>query len=350
MNAIVRNVLVTGGSGFVGINLIRDLVARGYAVTSLDTMPFDYPDVRERVSLIQGDIRDCEAVDRATSGQQFVVHAAAALPRHKPREIFSIDVDGTRNVLEAAQRHRVARVVHLSTTAVYGIPDHAPLLEGDAVRPLGPYGEAKVAAEALCTEYRARELVVSVLRPVAIIGPERLGVFAILFDWALDRRHFPLIGSGANRYQFVHVADLCQAIVACMTLPEKLVNETFNIGAKTFATMRQDYQSVLDAAGFGRRIIAVPSAPMVWGLRILERMHLSPIYRWIYESADRDAYASIEKAEKQLGFKPQYSNAEALISNFEWYRGQRASYDGRAGISHRTPWAQGALSLVKRLF
>jgi nucleoside-diphosphate-sugar epimerase len=350
LNANAKRVLVTGGSGFVGINLVRDLVARGYAVTSYDVMPFDYPDMRDRITEIQADIRDAEAVDRATSGHQFVVHAAAALPRHKPRDILSIDIDGTRNVLDAARRHGVARVVHLSTTAVYGIPDHAPLLESDPVHPLGPYGDAKVAAEALCAEYRAHGRVVSVLRPVAIIGPERLGVFAILFDWAMDRRHFPLIGSGANRYQFVHVADLCQAIVACMTLAEEMVDETFNVGARDFGTMRDDYQAVLDAAGFGRRIIAVPAAPMIWSLRILERMRLSPIYRWIYESADRDAYVSIEKAERQLGFVPRYSNADALISNFEWYRGRRAKVDRRPGVSHREAWAQGALSIVKHLF
>ena len=343
-------VLITGGSGFVGINLVRDLHARGYAIVTLDIEPFAYADMRDRVDHQLGDIRDPQAVDRAMRGVDLVVHAAAALPRHSERDILTTDIDGTRNVLQSALSHGVRRVVHISSTAVYGIPDHQPLLETDELTAIGPYGEAKVAAEGLCKDYRIRGLLTPILRPVAILGPERLGVFEILYDWALDRRNFPLIGSGANRYQFVHVADLCQAIHACLTLPEQLVNDTFNIGAKSFGTMRSDYQAVLDAAGHGKRIVAMPAAPMIWMLRLLDLVKLSPIYRWIYESAGKDAVVSIEKAQRQLGFRPKYSNAEALLSNFVWYCENRAHYTRLSGASHRVPWAQGALRLAKHMF
>ena len=117
-----QKVLITGGAGFLGINLIRYLDERGYASVSLDVEEFDYPE-RDRVELIKGDIRDKALVDRAMEDVDFVVHTAAALPLYTPEDIYTTDVEGTRNILDAALRHGVKRVVHVSSTAVYGIPD-----------------------------------------------------------------------------------------------------------------------------------------------------------------------------------------------------------------------------------
>ena len=86
--------------------------------------------------------------------------------------------------------------MHVSSTAVYGIPDHHPLLEDDPLHGVGPYGEAKVEAEALCVGYRGKGLCVPILRPKTFVGPERLGIWAILYDWAYSGSGFPLIGSG----------------------------------------------------------------------------------------------------------------------------------------------------------
>src|SRR5512145_2620829 len=100
------SVLVTGGSGFLGINLVRYLLERDYAVTSLDLLPFDYPE-RPRIREITGDVRDEAAVNRATQGHDYVVHTAAALPLYPPDEIYTTDVVGTRVVMQAARRHGV---------------------------------------------------------------------------------------------------------------------------------------------------------------------------------------------------------------------------------------------------
>jgi nucleoside-diphosphate-sugar epimerase len=343
-------VLVTGGAGFLGINLIRFLLARGWGVTSLDFAPFSYGDVRARVRVIQGDIRDAAAVARAMEGATAVVHCAAALPLYPPQEIYTTDVVGTRTVLDGAKTADIARVVHISSTAVYGIPDHHPLREDDRLEGVGPYGQAKVQAEMVALEYRAKGLVVPILRPKSFIGPERLGVFALLYDWALDGRHFPLIGRGHNRYQLLDVEDLCEAIWRCLTLPVDDVNDTFNIGAAAFGTMRTDYQAVLDAAGHGKRIIGLPAGPAVWALRILERLGLSPLYTWVYETAGKDSYVAIDKARAHLGWEPRYSNRDALLRNFAWYQANRASFAGESGVSHRVPWKQGALGLLKRAF
>jgi nucleoside-diphosphate-sugar epimerase len=342
--------LVTGGAGFLGINLVRYLLARGHAVTSLDLEPFDYADCRERVTEVRGDIRDKAAVARAMEGVSQVVHCAAALPLYKAEDIFSTDLDGTRNVLEAALKAGVQRVVHVSSTAVYGIPDHHPLVETDRLEGVGPYGEAKVKAEAVCLEYRARGLCVPIVRPKSFIGPERLGVFALFYDWARTGHGFPMIGDGKNRYQLLDVEDLCDAIYLCATLDGALVNDVFNIGAREFTTMREDYQAVLDVAGFGKKISGFPATPVIHTLRVLEALKLSPLYKWVYETASKDSFVSIEKAERILGFDPKFSNKDALVRNYRWYLEHLPEFENASGVSHRVPWKQGILRFVKVFF
>jgi nucleoside-diphosphate-sugar epimerase len=345
-----KHYLITGGSGFLGINLVRHLLARGERVTSVDVVPFDYADVKDRVRAITGDIRHAPAMHAAMEGVDVVVHGAAALPLYKPADIYSTDVEGTRNVLAAAEARRVERVIHVSSTAVYGVPDHHPLLETDRLHGVGPYGEAKIQAEQVCEEFRARGLCVPILRPKSFIGPERLGVFAMLYEWAKDGKNFPVLGKGDNPYQYLDVEDLCEAIWLCATLPRDRVNDTFNVGAKGFGTPRSDFQAVLDRAGFGRRIVSIPEGPAIFALRLLEKLNLSPLYAWIYETAGKESFVSIEKAERMLGFAPKYSNRQALIRNYEWYLEHADRLGDASGVTHRVPWKQGALKLAKLFF
>lgn len=344
-----RLFLVTGGSGFLGINLIRYLLNKGEKVVSFDLAAFDYPE-KNKIKVIQGDIRDKKAVSEAMRGVDVVVHCAAALPLYKEKDIYSTDIDGSKNVLEAAFKEKVDRFIHISSTAVYGIPDHHPLYENDKLDGVGPYGKSKIKAEEICLSYRKKGMCVSILRPKSFVGPERLGVFALLYDWAKDGHGFPMIGSGNNRYQLLDVEDLCDAIYLCTTKDKKFANDTFNIGAKKFTTMKEDYQAVLDKAGFGKKIIGFPAGPVIMGLRILEVFHLSPLYKWVYETASKDSFVSIEKAERQLGFKPKYSNKDALLRNYKWYLDNLKHFENQSGVSHRVPWKQGALGLIKKLF
>jgi nucleoside-diphosphate-sugar epimerase len=345
-----KRYLITGGAGFLGINLTRYLLGKGHTVTSLDIAAFDYPDVKDNVTIITGDIRDRAAVDRAMKGIDIVVHCAAALPLYRKEDIFSTDIDGTRNILDAGLTNRVERVIHISSTAVYGIPDHHPLLETDRLDGVGPYGQAKIKAEEVCLEYRAKGLCVPIIRPKSFIGPERLGVFALFYDWAKDGKGFPMIGSGKNRYQFLDVDDLCDAIYLCATLEQNRVNDTFNIGAKAYTTMGEDYQVVLDKAGFDKKVVPFPAAPVILALRVLEFLRLSPLYKWVYETASRDSFVSIEKAEITIGYKPKYSNKDALIRNYQWYLANLHKFEHASGVSHRVPWKQGILKLFKGFF
>ncbi|MDP2304026.1 MAG: NAD-dependent epimerase/dehydratase family protein [Ignavibacteria bacterium] len=342
--------LVTGGAGFLGINLVRYLLKENHEVVSLDIVDFDYQDCKDKIQIIKGDIRNKATVLKAVKNCDQIVHTAAALPLYKEEDIYSTDINGTKNLLEAAEKEGVIRFIHISSTAVYGIPDHHPLLENDKLDGVGPYGKSKIKAEEVCLDYRKKGMCVPILRPKSFIGPERLGVFDLLYDWAKDGHGFPMIGNGNNKYQFLDVEDLCTSIYLCATLDEKIVNDTFNIGAKEFTTMKEDYQVVLDKAGFGKRIIGLPEMPIIWTLRILEAMKLSPLYKWVYETASKDSFVSIEKAERILGFKPKFSNKDALLRNYKWYLDNIDSIQAASGISHRVRWKQGILRIAKLFF
>lgn len=348
----MKVVLVTGGSGFLGINLIRYLRAKGVEkIRVLDIAPFEYPEANEPwLEMTLGDVRDKAAVDKCVEGCDAVVNTAAALPLYSPEDIRTTEVDGAQNVCEACKRFGVKRMVQISSTAVYGVPKKHPIYEEDELVGVGPYGNAKIEAEELCRKMRDENLCVPIIRPKSFIGPERLGVFALFYDWAYTGHGFPMIGSGNNRYQLMDVEDLCSAIWNAMTYDASKVNTEFNIGAKEFTTMREDYQAVLDRAGYGKKIRGMPIKPIVFILRILEKLHLSPLYPWVYETASTDSFVSIEKAEELLDFKPKYSNKDALVRNYEWYVDNIDSFKGKTGVSHRVPWKQGLLACAKWFF
>lgn len=334
----------------MGINLIRYLLKREMEITNLDISPFTYNDCRDLIRDIQGDICTKSDVYKAVEEADIIVHCAAALPLYKEDDIFSTEVGGTKSLLEAASARNISRFVHISSTAVYGVPDHHPIYEGDPLVGVGPYGKAKIMAEEICLQYRESGLTVSIIRPKSFIGPERLWVFALLYDWAYTGHNFPVLGKGNNRYQFLDVEDLCEAIYLCMTLAEDKVKDTYNIGAKEFGTLREDFQVVLDAAGYNKKIVSIPMAPGIAILRLLEKLGASPLYEWIYETVAQDSFVSIEKAEKNLGFTPKYSNKDALLRSFSWYIDHGDEFQGKSGISHRTLWNQGLLELAKIFF
>lgn len=342
-------ICITGGAGFLGINLTRYLLAKGHQIVSIDFAEYTYPE-KDVVNAILGDIRHPDEVREAVKGCDVVVHTAAALPLYTPEDIFSTDIEGSRIVFEESYKAGIKRVIQISSTAVYGIPKHHPIYENDELIGVGPYGKAKIEAEKVCADFRNKGMCVPIIRPKSFVGPERLGVFAMFYDWASSGHGFPVLGNGRNLYQYLDVDDLCDAIYTCITGDAEVVNDTFNVGAKEFGTFGGDFQAVLDKAGFGKHVKCFPAAPAVLALRLLEKLHLSPLYEWVYETAYRDSFVSIEKAEKALNFKPKYSNKQALLRNYEWYLANRSKFQNQTGVSHRVPWKQGALELLKKLF
>ena len=338
---------ISGGAGFLGLHLTRRLLAGGHGVRSLDLVPLDEPGLS--VEELRGDIRDEQSARRLVHGARILVHAAAALPiRGSRREIRSVNVDGTLTLLSAAAEAGVRRVVFVSSTAVYGVPDKHPIEEDDQLEGVGHYGESKIEAEDMCRAFMARGLDCVIVRPKTFIGPERLGVFEILFDWIREGRRIYVLGDGSNRYQLLAVADLVEAIVLAAS-KRAARGQTLNIGAKEFGTVRSDLQALIDHAGSASRITPIPVRPAEAALRALEVARLSPLVEWHYKTAHRDSFVDVSRAENTLGWSPRLSNAEALIETYDWYLDHRAELSRASGITHRVPWNQRALGVLKRI-
>ena len=125
--------------------------------------------------------------------------------------------------------------------------------------------------------------------------------------------------------------------------------ETLNVGAKEFGTVRSDLQALIDHAGSSSRLRPVPVRPAEIALRALELARVSPLAEWHYKTAHRDSFVDISKAERILGWKPRLSNAQALIETYDWYIDHRDEVAGAAGLTHRVPWNQQALGLLKKV-
>ena len=343
-------VLVTGGAGFLGLHTARGFADRGYDLRLLDIAPLDLNEYPSGVEYVQGDVRDRKVLERAVEGADAIIHAAAALPLWDPEEIWDVNVNGTRTVLDVALEKGVERVVFISSTAVYGIPDgNRPEREDDPLKGVGPYGESKIAAERVCEEYRKKDLIVSILRPKTFIGPERLGIFSILFDWIKDGARIPIIGNGENKYQLLDVDDLVDAEVLMLEGDKELVNDVFNVGAERFGTWNEDLGALIDHAGTGSKILHLPAGPTKLVLKLLEKLHLSPLYEWAYGTADKNHYVSIEKIVRTFNWHPRHSNAESLMRTYDWFIEHYDELEGGEGVTHRAVWKQGVLSIVKRL-
>lgn len=346
-------IVITGGAGFLGYHLAALCAARDATTVIVDVATADAGEYPPGTEFHVGDVRDPGVVARIlrprdSPAVDVVVHAAAALPLWKPGDIRSTNVVGTRTVLQEARAAGVPRTVYISSTAVYGVPDKHPLEEDDPLVGVGPYGTSKITAERICAEFRAAGYCVPVLRPKTFLGTGRLGVFQILYDWVHDGKRIPILGSGDNRYQLLEVDDLCDAIWRAATAPAGLANSSFNVGATRYGTVRQDVGRLCRHAASGAAVFPVPALPAKAALRALEMLNLSPLYRWVYGTADKDSYVSTKRIERFLGWQPRYSNAEALIRAYDWYLANRESLGNATGITHRVAWDQGALKLLKR--
>jgi len=336
---------ISGGAGFLGLHLSRRLLAGGHSVRTLDVVPLDDAELEASVEELRGDVRDADQVHALVAGAEVVVHAAAALPIQASRaSIRSVNVGGTEKVLKAARDADVRRVVFISSTAVYGVPEKHPIDEDDPLVGVGAYGESKIDAEGLC---RVAAVETTIIRPKTFVGPERLGVFEILFDWIREGRRIYILGQGHNRYQLLAVEDLVDAILRAAEVPEA-ARETFNVGATEFGTVRSDLQALIDHAGSASRLRPVPVKPAEIVLRGLELARLSPLAEWHYRTAHKDSFVDVSKAQRLLRWQPRLSNSDTLIETYDWYLANRERVGG-AGVTHRVPWNQQALGLLKRL-
>ncbi|MGM0596318.1 MAG: NAD-dependent epimerase/dehydratase family protein [Myxococcota bacterium] len=344
-------ILITGGAGFLGLHLSRYFHTQGHELVLLDIDEYrkhEYPP--ERIKFIRGDVRKKRDVDLALQDVDAVIHAAAALPLWEVDEIYSTNVFGTRTLLERCRKTGLNRIIFVSSTAVYGVPRVHPLLEYFPLVGVGDYGESKILAEKICEQFRRQGMKIGIIRPKTFIGPYRLGVFQILFDWINGGHRIPLIGKGNNRYQLLDVLDLVKAFeLMLLEKDDDIFNDTYNVGAIEFGIVREDISALCKYAGSGSKPLPLPAKPVIGALKLFEKFNLSPLYEWVYGTAHRDSFVSVEKIRNKLGWEPEHSNSSALIRSYQWYMENKNYSDQAMGLTHTVAWDQGILKLFKKV-
>jgi nucleoside-diphosphate-sugar epimerase len=340
-----KTVLITGGSGFFGLHLCRCMADAGWHVRVFDPVPPDDASVDGRVEYVKGDIRNLQQCIDACDGVDSVVHNAAVVPISRSGAGFlKINVGGTRTVLDACCETKVRKVVFVSSSSVYGIPDRSPVDESTPLNAFGEYGKSKAMAESVCVSYRDR-LDISIIRPRTILGTGRLGILQILFEWVKENRRFYVIGKGANRYQLVSAPDLAQA--CRLALEKKCRGEDFNIGADDFTTLKGDLDGFVAAVGSTTRIVSIPPKLARCVLRFLDMLRISPFVDYHYKILNQDVWFDTSKAKRILGWKAKDSNISMLADAYHWYLAHEHELERQVGTTHRKKVRLGIIKLVK---
>jgi nucleoside-diphosphate-sugar epimerase len=337
--------LVTGGNGYFGSLLVGHLLAAGESVRVLDidptgTQPAD-------VEMVVADIRDAAAVRDAVDRVDVVFHNVAQVPLARDRHLLrSVNVDGTTTLLAACRDAKVAKVVHTSSSAVFGVPESNPVLPTTVPRPQEAYGAAKLAAEWACLHAVAGGLDVSIVRPRTILGHGRLGIFGILFDWIADGASPFVLGDGSNRYQFVHADDLA---ALCLAAGRAAGPAIFNGGTDRFGTMREAVEHLCEHAGTGAHVRSLPAAPAAAAMQVTAALGLTPFapYHWLMYS--QSMWFDTTHVTEALDWVPRYSNDEMLADSYDWFCANRSTAaTGASASHHRRSASSRLLDVLKR--
>ncbi len=307
--------LVTGGAGFIGSNIVHALVARGEAVRVLDNFSTgswaNLAEVRDRIEVIEGDVRDSSVLQRALAGVEYVSHQAAlrSVPRSvdDPLSTDAVNTHGTLQLLVAARAAgTVKRVVYASSSSVYGDSPALPKEEDQTPAPISPYAVSKLAGEYYCRTFtRLYGLETVSLRYFNVFGPRQspeskyAAVVPLFIRAALRGEPLVVHGDGEQSRDFTYIDNVVQANLLACTQP--------NVGGEVFNVACNERHSVLEIAHTVARLVGKP----------IKIEHTPP------RAGDvRHTQASIAKAQRLLGYQPAVGFEEGMRRTVAWLRQQ----------------------------
>ena len=320
-------VFITGATGFTGGYLFRELVRRGYPVRAL---------VRDKskakalegdgVELVEGDVRDAALLKEALQGIHTVYHIAAIFRQENVTEqdMFDVNVQGTRNMLEAAVAANVTRFVHCSTVGVHGAPKVIPADESAPYNPGDYYQRSKVDGEKVAIEFMEKaDIPVTIFRPgPGIYGPGEMR-FLKMYK-AIKKKRFIMFGSGEIHYQFIYIDDLVDGIILCGTLDQAIGN-IYILSGHEEVTLNEMTEIIADAVGTRPPRLRFPVMPLYYLGYLFELAYQPfgaepPLYRRRVDFFRKDRAFVIDKAKEELGYNPVVSTREGFMKTAAWYK------------------------------
>jgi nucleoside-diphosphate-sugar epimerase len=320
-------VLVTGVTGFTGGHLCERLARDGYPVRALVRDPGRAERFRRLgVELAAGDLRDRAALDRAMAGVDTVYHIAALFrPENVTREeMFAVNRDGTRHMLDAARAAGVGRFVHCSTVGVHGDVRHPPATEDSPYAPGDYYQESKTEGEKIALEYMRDGMPVVVFRPGGIYGPGDLRFLKLIRPVARGR--FVMFGSGEILYQMVYIDDLVDGIIRCGTLPTA-VGRVYILTGEPAVTLNGLVAMIAGVLGVRPPRLRLPVTPLYLAGWLCELLCKPvgvnpPLYRRRVDFFRKTRSFDISRAKRELGYTPRVDLPTGIARTVAWYRQQ----------------------------
>lgn len=345
---INKSVLITGSAGFFGDILKRELLTQGYTCVGLDLHKDTYS--HPNLLTVQGDIRDPNLVAGLFNKNKFsaVFHCAAMLAHdiRNKKALWESNVEGTRNIANAAIQSETSKLVFTSSNCLWGRSFSRPVHENDSPNPVEIYGLSKWEAEKILLNYSSN-LDVIILRCPTIIDKGRLGLLAILFEFIDEGRTVWTVGPGRNRYQFVYAPDLANA---CLRAMSHKGSRTFNVGSDNVQELRAVYQHVIKHAGTKSKVRSLAKNPTLLAMRLAHWLRLSPLGPYQYKMISEDFQFDTTRIKHELDWQPTLNNSEMLLRAYRYYREHRTDIIQRRNTSsHRKPAQMGIIRLVKWL-
>jgi nucleoside-diphosphate-sugar epimerase len=341
----MKTILLTGGAGFFGRILKREMLAAGHRCISVDICPDDdsHPNLVSR----QLDIRNSTGLDEIFARNRIdgVAHCAAVLAHGStdPTFLWSSNVDGTRNLAEAMCRHGVKQMVFTSSNCLWGESLGRPVREDDPPRPIELYGRSKHEGERVIQAYP--DLNAVIIRCPTIIDFGRLGLLAILFEFIHEGRRVWTVGGGRNRYQFIYAGDLARACMLALDYPS---SETFNIGSDNVKPLADIYRYVIECSGSRSSVASLPRTPAILAMKLAHRLGISPLGPYHYKMIAEDFLFDTCRIKTRLGWHPTLTNEEMLWRAYQYYSDNRSEIQSRRNVSaHRQPARMGVIRLLK---
>lgn len=318
---------IFGGNGFVGRYLAIALVERKVNVVVCDLQEECHSDIFS-CEYYKADVRDKEALLQLPIDKEDVVINMAAnqyhtkVPKDREQYFRSVNTEGTRNLLEIMLSKGSSKYIMFSTDMTYGKPQYLPVDTKHPQNPFGPYGKSKCEAEQICREYRKQGMDITIFRPRMIMGPGRAGILLKLFKLIDLNLPVPTIGNGHNHYQMISVFD-CVSAVLC-AIDKGIPNKEYNLGSENAPNVRTLLQNTIRQAGKHSFVIPTPGRMVKAVLRFLDNISLTLMYPEQFMIADEEYILDITDTKNDLGWQPQYNDADMLAEAYYNYNTNKA--------------------------
>ena len=348
-----RKILITGGAGFVGSHLV-DYLSRKNTSEIIIFDKLEHHRVEnhgDNVIYFKGNILSQENVKevfRKHGPFLAVYHLASAMPNKEVSDdvLWKTNISGTINIVSEAVKNKTKSFIFTSSNVAYGIPQTLPVTEETPLKPLEAYGKSKAQAENELAKFKDH-INIQIFRCPVISGAGRLGLQAILFEFISENKNVYLLGDGLNKYQFVDVLDVADALEKASSISGF---DIYNIGADEVLSLKELYQKVIGFAQSSSKIISLPKTPSLILLSILDKLNISPLGIYQYTMIGRSLYMDTRKIKKKLGWRPKKTNIDTFIENYKWYKENKEKFTeiGSGNLSaNRSLPKMGVLKLIK---